>query len=355
MMIAENTKSKTDGFKGIAPVVCHKNYDLVNSTVIDYLHCICLGTVKHTFELWTDRKYKDKDWYIGKWTQEIDLLLDDIKVSRQTSRPPRNFQLFSSWKGSEFRNLLVLYSIVFQYFVSEPYLSNFLKLSRAIYIFLGCEITVEAFEEASQLIFDYVTEFQELYGLEAMVHNMHLVSHIPQTVIQNGPLWCYSAFCFENKNGQIKNVIKGTNKILQETATKFAILQGNQKPKNPCTIRYGKKTIIDTELITNEYNYVYVNGIYFGTKANDHEKKTIDYLVETKDGKFCEIEKIVEIDGKLYLHLLENKQVYYSEGQFKYYSEKEEESFCCDINYVRKATIVIFNVYTTYPNAIEIM
>ena len=42
---------------------------------------------------------------------------------------------------------------------------------------------------------------------------MHLLTHLTKYVKLWGPLWTHSAFCFENKNGLIKNLFHGTNNI----------------------------------------------------------------------------------------------------------------------------------------------
>ena len=46
-----------------------------------------------------------------------------------------------------------------------------------------------------------------------MTINIHSLLHVPQTVVDLGPLWAHSCFPFENQNGLIKKVIRGSQHI----------------------------------------------------------------------------------------------------------------------------------------------
>ena len=51
--------------------------------------------------------------------------------------------------------------------------------------------------------------------------NMHLVTHVGETVRSWGPLWCYSCFGFESMNGYIKTFFHGTRQMSAQVGTTF--------------------------------------------------------------------------------------------------------------------------------------
>lgn len=53
--------------------------------------------------------------------------------------------------------------------------------------------------------------------------NIHLLLHLTDCVSWWGPLWGYSAFVFENMNGQLKTLFHGTKDMSQQV--QFHLLQ----------------------------------------------------------------------------------------------------------------------------------
>ena len=74
---------------------------------------------------------------------------------------------------------------------------------------------------AEELITSYVERFQDMFGLAQMTYNIHLLTHLCETVRRWGPLWVYSAFVFESMNRKIMQNITSPNGIPGQIYTRF--------------------------------------------------------------------------------------------------------------------------------------
>jgi hypothetical protein len=63
---------------------------------------------------------------------------------------------------------------------------------------------------------EFVKTFQTLYGENAMAYNVHLILHLSENVENCGPLWTYSNFCFESKNGYLRREIIGSTDVVKQ-------------------------------------------------------------------------------------------------------------------------------------------
>jgi hypothetical protein len=144
------------------------------------------------------------------------------KFPKEVTRAPIEIEKYSNWKANQFRALLLYYGYgVFKKFLPTIYFSNFLLLSKAAYILLEENITEESFEDAQTKLQNFVTSFRSLYGDKHMNYNIHLALHIPNCVLNCGPLFSYSLFYFESKNSQISKFFKGKRRPLQEGSNKY--------------------------------------------------------------------------------------------------------------------------------------
>ncbi len=62
----------------------------------------------------------------------------------------------------------------------------------------------------------FVGHCRNLYGLEYLVYNVHALIHLSDDYVAYGSLDCISAFSFENYLGQLKRLIRTSNKPLQQ-------------------------------------------------------------------------------------------------------------------------------------------
>ena len=204
------------GIKGISPLT---NYvDLVDSIPVDYMHAVLEGTVGRLLNLWFNSTHHSKPFYIGRKLSEIDQLLMLQKPPNEFSRSPRSISNYRKfWKASELRQFLLFYSLpILQGKLPSLYWQHYALLVCAMHILLNDNISSVELAAAEIMLTDFYVLFEELYGIIQCSHNVHLLSHLVKYVRLWGPLWTHSAFCFENKNGLIKNLFHGTNDITKQ-------------------------------------------------------------------------------------------------------------------------------------------
>ncbi|XP_035209474.1 uncharacterized protein LOC118183964 [Stegodyphus dumicola] len=73
---------------------------------------------------------------------------------------------------------------------------------------LAFAIQDSMFEIANCYFTFLVFEFELLYGEVTMNFNVHLVLHLSTSVSIWGPLWLYSVFPFESRNGRSVKLVK---------------------------------------------------------------------------------------------------------------------------------------------------
>ena len=140
-----------------------KLVNLVDGTPIDYMHCVLEGVTKRLLEVCvtSTRRYG----YIGRFVNKI-----DTNLLKQ--RPPHDFSRFSRsikkhrkfWKASEFRNLLLYYSLPLLMNVLPPlYLHHFSLLVCAMHILLQSQITEVQIQAAGEMLLSFHELIPELY------------------------------------------------------------------------------------------------------------------------------------------------------------------------------------------------
>ncbi|KAJ7142859.1 hypothetical protein C8R44DRAFT_866139 [Mycena epipterygia] len=83
---------------------------------------------------------------------------------------------------------------------------NFLQFSAFLKIVVGNSIRTDILPTVRQLLQDYLLKFSELYGADNMKPNHHWAIHIPDQVVQYGPLNGFWAFLTERLNKILKNL-----------------------------------------------------------------------------------------------------------------------------------------------------
>ncbi|OCH87011.1 hypothetical protein OBBRIDRAFT_851644 [Obba rivulosa] len=84
-------------------------------------------------------------------------------------------------------------------------LSNFLKLARALRIFLQDQINASALKDADRFIREYCSELLSLYGSAVIRPNHHYATHTAECINDYGPLREFWTFIFEWMNKVLKS------------------------------------------------------------------------------------------------------------------------------------------------------
>ena len=88
--------------------------------------------------------------------------------------------------------------------------------------------------------------------------NVHLLSHLAETVRSWGPLWAYSCFSFEGMNGYMKTFFHGTREMSTQVNIYTTVV---------CTLSiYGCQS--DVLIFVAVLTIVCISRMHFSTKFN---------------------------------------------------------------------------------------
>ena len=85
------------GVKGLSALHILPSYDIVNGTVIDYMHCVLEGVGKKLMNMWFS--VAGQPCYIKRHVSTVNTRLLGIKPPNTITRTPREVDQASKWKG----------------------------------------------------------------------------------------------------------------------------------------------------------------------------------------------------------------------------------------------------------------
>lgn len=198
------------GYKGLSPLWALPNFEMPFSVVIDYMHQIS-GILKFIVGQYLILLEAD--------LPKFEMKMSNIKTISEFSRYPRPLKEVGQYKSSEWINLLLYYGpVLFKDFLNEAYYKNFCILSESIFLLLKSEIAPEEINKADVMLKEFVRSFELCFGKIHMVSNIHLLRHLAECVRQCGPLWCYSAFSFEDENGRLLRYVHAATNVPKQIA-----------------------------------------------------------------------------------------------------------------------------------------
>jgi len=196
-------------------------FDVVKTFSLDYMHLVCLGTVRKLLLLWIKGPIEIRypSWKI----EEMSKALEGFKthIPCEFARKPRTLLEVSRWKATEFRLFLLYIGII----VTKPILKNeqwkhFFGLSIAMIILLSPDYA--KYINLSRILLDnFVKNFEKIYGRHLISHNIHGLTHISEDYERFGPLDSCSAFPFENYMCSLKKMLRKPNKPLEQVVNRY--------------------------------------------------------------------------------------------------------------------------------------
>lgn len=201
--------------------------DVVQQFSLDYMHAVCLGTMKKMLILWKGdnigrrdiNKQKLSPGLIKKISERLLSLKNDIPLD--FVRKPRSLDELPRWKATEFR-LFLLYvgPVVIYSIVSKKIFQNFLYLNVAMTIFLSPNYNHLA-TYAKSLMFNFVKNFGILYGDHFISHNIHGLIHLYDDYQNYGMLDNISCFKFENYMSHLKKMVRKSDSRFQQIVRRY--------------------------------------------------------------------------------------------------------------------------------------
>lgn len=197
------------------------NFDIVKRFSLDYLHLVCLGTVRKLINCWISGPNDVR--YPSKKINEISKLLVQLKtnIPCEISRKTRGLDQIKRWKATEYRTfILYVGAIVTKNIISVDHWQHFLNLNLAMTILLSPDFS-DFINDAIKLIDSFVENFGHLYGSHLMSHNIHGLIHLCDDYINFGPLDYCSTFPFENYMSSLKRMIRKPHKPLEQVVNRY--------------------------------------------------------------------------------------------------------------------------------------
>ena len=215
------------GIKGPCWFAQCPSYDVIKSNCIDYMHCVLLGVTKRLINIWFSKENSSKPSSYYDKCSAVNKRLLNLKPPIFIRRAPRSFSDLKYWKASEFRSFLLFYGpVVLSDILSNSHYSHFLLLSEAIYILLKESLKQEDVLLAENLLENFIASFTTHYEKRLLTLNFHLLLHLPDNVRELGPIWAYSCFPFEDANGFLLKLVKGTQSVHSQLIDTMSIMHG---------------------------------------------------------------------------------------------------------------------------------
>ncbi|XP_067216790.1 uncharacterized protein [Linepithema humile] len=200
------------------------HFDFVKNIPIDYMHLVCLGVMRKLLLLWLNGPLT-----VRLSTNDVNKISNKLIELRKIipsdfNRKPRTLKYIKLWKATELRLfLLYLGPVVLKNILRKELYEHFLILHIAIIILASSIFSSDSLNVtyAENLLQNFVEQFETLYGVQYISHNVHNLLHLAADVRQHGPLDNFSAFRFENYIGILMKYVRKGEKPLQQIARRI--------------------------------------------------------------------------------------------------------------------------------------
>ena len=222
---AHGKSEHVNGVKGPSWLQFLDHYNSIDGMPIDYMHGFLLGVQKLLLKLWFSQSYSKEPFSFSKFANLLDKRLKGIMPTLEVKRLPRSIsEYLKYWKANELRSFLLYYGIPSLYgILSTEYFEHYVLFSHAIFLLLKDSISEEDLNQAEKNLETFCKYFQALYPKRYYTLNVHNLLHLVYCVRALGPLYVFSCFPFEDKNGFLLKLIHGTQFIESQIISAVSI------------------------------------------------------------------------------------------------------------------------------------
>ncbi|XP_050513733.1 uncharacterized protein LOC126889458 [Diabrotica virgifera virgifera] len=268
-------KSDQNHHTGISPLEV-LNIGLVSKFPIDSMHCLYLGVMKKLLLTWICGDLRVR--LCGRDVTNIseNLIFYGKFVVSEFNRKPRSLSEVARFKATEFRTLLLYLGVLVLKNIDKAMYEHFLLLHSSVTILLskrhlanfGCDVP-------RKLLDCFITHSKDLYGLEFLIYNVHVLCHLSEEARLFGPLDQISAFPFENYLNEIKKSVKSPNKPLEQLFCRLTeantISVINDSVTKKCEIQHFNGPLLHLSFnSTKQYNKLKYNNIVYTVEAHSN-------------------------------------------------------------------------------------
>ncbi len=220
-----SVNNPVNGVKGPSLLTTLQCFDMAESFVPDYLHSVLLGVVRQITGLWFDNKVPDVNVKNPSVLKEIDKRLKSVRPPSEITRLPRSVKERQKWKGSEWRTFLLISPFILMGLIPTQYFHHWMLLAFAVYLLTSSHISHVNIDKAHMALCEFVLLTESLYGKQEVSYNIHLLTHLAESVRRHGPLSLTSTFVFEGHNGRLLKLFNGTQHVPLQITQNLARLK----------------------------------------------------------------------------------------------------------------------------------
>ena len=183
---------------------------------LDPMHQVFLGTGKTLSKLIVSLA-------TNQILKKAETYMTFVKVPFDIQYRTKSLSDIKFWKVFDFKLFFFhVAPLVFHFLpIEKVYFKSFMTLCLAIRLISNAKIKQYDIDEADVLIQQFFENFVDHYGEESQSFNFHTMRHLSEQVKRNGPLWCFSAFCFESANHCLLSAVQGTIKEREAIVEQF--------------------------------------------------------------------------------------------------------------------------------------
>ncbi|CAB3252634.1 unnamed protein product [Arctia plantaginis] len=300
----------TDHHNCIECPLASLGFNVVSSTVFDYMHLVCLGVMEMgnigIMGIIDGRFVKSSKISNKSHLQALNSRLELVKTycPRDFARKPILIEKHGKFKATEQRQLLLNSGpIIFNGLVNSAVYNHFLLLHTAIRILVDPQCTPQSIDFAEKCINLFNETASDIYGVEFLSYNVHALLHLPDDVRSFGHLDTFSAFPYENNMTYCRKMCRKPSQHLQQIANRNAENCHTQSkvPVDPSRLKYiGKHLKGPTPPIDDNnycrYSRVLTGSLYLSILGQDS-------AVVLRNGCIATIKNIIQRDNSCYLVL----------------------------------------------------
>ena len=228
--IAKTDPDYCKGIKGKSILLDQPFFNIVTDCPCEYMHLVCLGTVKRMVELNfkvgenRPRNTKRKLTCPKLFNEKI----KSVQVFRESSRRCRNLD-FGVMKASEFRNILLFFFIIILECIEEEFEDDRRVWLHLVFMIRSCVLPNNEFQKIDKSLIEsacknFYTLYEKLYGQINCTYSIHVSSHL-LLVRGNRPLTFRSAFKFESFFSEMRHLfhpgsVSSIKQVLQNSYMK---------------------------------------------------------------------------------------------------------------------------------------
>lgn len=193
-------------------------FDCVRFNVVDPMHNLFLGTAKHLMEIWLDSSI-----LTAADLRQAQEKVDASRVPSDLGRIPSKIaKLFAGFTAEQWKTWVTVFSTfaLFNCLPDNDY-RCWLHFVNACTILCSPMIKPVDVGAAHSFLLRFCRGFEEKYGKSRVTPNMHMHTHLAESILDYGPIYSFWLFSFERYNGILGNYYTNNKSVELQVMRKF--------------------------------------------------------------------------------------------------------------------------------------